>query len=80
MNRLLVGARARIDWLPQETILFDACALERQMHIKLEADATLLLVEPLVFGRAAMDETLRSPCFKDTISVQNKASRSSLTP
>lgn len=68
-NRLRVKARAQINWLPQETILFEACALERQMHVELEDDASVLLVEPLVFGRAAMGETLRGAYFKDKISI-----------
>lgn len=68
-NRLCVKAQARINWLPQETILFEACALERQMHVELEAGASLLLVEPLVFGRVAMGETLRDADFKDRISI-----------
>ncbi len=71
-NRLHVKARAQINWLPQETILFEACALERQMHVELEEGASLLLVEPLVIGRAAMGETLRSAYFKDKISIRRQ--------
>jgi urease accessory protein len=57
---LQVEAGARLDWLPQETILFDAAALRRQTMVTLAPDARFLGVEALVFGRAASGETLRS--------------------
>ncbi len=56
--RMQVGAGAALDWLPQETILFEGSALERTTRIDLDAGARLLLCETLVFGRAAMGETL----------------------
>lgn len=71
-NRLSVKARARINWLPQETILFEACSLERQMHVDLEPETSLLLIEPLVFGRAAMGETLSGAYLKDKISIRRQ--------
>lgn len=51
---------ARIDWLPQETILFDAANLKRRINVSLARDAEFFCVEPLVFGRAAMGETVTS--------------------
>ena len=56
---------ARIDWLPQETILFDGAALRRRLSIALAPGATLLAAEPIIFGRRAMGERLRSLCFSD---------------
>ena len=53
---LTARAGARLRWLPQETILFDGCALDRRMRVALDGDARALLVEPLVLGRAAMGE------------------------
>ena len=53
------GAGARLDWLPQETILFDAARLERRLEVDLAADARLTALETLVLGRAAMGETVR---------------------
>ncbi|MEM1313216.1 MAG: urease accessory protein UreD [Pseudomonadota bacterium] len=63
--RLRLGAGARLDWLPQETILFDGGALDRRLEIEMEEDARLLAVEPLVLGRAAMGETVRDARFRD---------------
>jgi len=71
-NRLFVSAGARFDWLPQETILFEASALNRRMQVELEAEAALLLVEPLVFGRAAMGETLKNAYFSDRIDIRRQ--------
>jgi urease accessory protein len=57
--------RARIAWLPQETILFDRAALARRIDIDLAATASLLCAEVVVFGRTAMDERLREGSFVD---------------
>jgi len=68
-NTLAVDSGATLHWLPQETILYDGCALRRRLSVDLAQDASLLLVEPLVFGRAAMGETLRQAHFRDRIEV-----------
>ena len=68
-TRIRVEAGARVNWLPQETILFDGCAFERSLKIDLAADAGLLMVEPLVFGRAAMGERLGQARFHDRIEI-----------
>ena len=60
---------ASLNWLPQELILFDRCALRRRLTIDLAARASLLMVEPVVFGRAAMPEVLRDVMFRDRISI-----------
>ena len=56
--RLSAGPGARVDWLPQETILFDGAALARRMSVALAGNARFLGVETLVFGRAAMGESV----------------------
>jgi urease accessory protein len=53
-----VGAGARLDWLPQETILFEAAHLQRRTEIALASDATCLLAETVVLGRHAMGEAI----------------------
>jgi len=64
-TRLDVGAGARLDWLPQETILFDDSALERSIEIDLAPDAMFTGLETLVLGRAAMGETVRRTLLRD---------------
>ena len=60
---------ARLNWLPQETILFNECALRRSLRIDLAEGARLLMVEPLIFGRRAMGEVLHHAHFSDRIRI-----------
>lgn len=57
--RLDAGAGSWLEWLPQETILFDGSRLERTTSIEAAAGARVLAGEMLVFGRRARGETLR---------------------
>jgi len=68
-NTISARPGATLHWLPQETILYEGCALRRSLSVDLADDASLLLVEPLVFGRAAMGEALRHANFRDTIRI-----------
>lgn len=68
-SRITVGQAGCLHWLPQELILYDGCALDRRLEIDLGPDARLLMVEPVVFGRLAMEETLRAGRFHDRIAV-----------
>jgi urease accessory protein len=67
---IVLDSTAALDWLPQEAILFDASALDRQLNIDMAADAHFLGVESLVFGRAAMGERVRTARIRDTIRVR----------
>ena len=62
---LSAGAGASLCWLPQETILFDQARLARKLDIDLAADARALIVEPVIFGRKAMGETVVTGVFRD---------------
>lgn len=62
---LTLGPGARLDWLPQETILFDRAALARRLTVEMAADARFLFCETLVLGRAAMGETLAAIALHD---------------
>lgn len=53
---LQVAAGGRLDWLPQETILFESSHLYRDTRIGLVGDASCLMAETLVLGRLAMGE------------------------
>ena len=63
---LTVGAGGALDWLPQETILFDACQLDRLTEVHLGEGASYLGLETVVLGRAAMGEVLRDVSLRDT--------------
>ncbi|WP_420968523.1 urease accessory protein UreD [Bradyrhizobium sp. B120] len=62
---LKVADGAHLSWLPQETILFDRARIHRGFDIDLAEGASLLLCEIVVFGRAAMGETMRHGEFVD---------------
>jgi urease accessory protein len=54
--RVEIGPAARLEWLPQETILFEGARFSRRLEVELAADASLFLVEAIIFGRIAMGE------------------------
>lgn len=58
------------EWLPQETILFDRCKLDRVLDVRLAGDARFLGLEMLVFGRAAMGERVEQAEITDAIRVR----------
>jgi urease accessory protein len=69
-TRLTVGTGGSLEWLPQETILFDRCALDRRLEVDLAQDARFLGVETLVFGRTAMGERVHQGLLRDLIRVR----------
>lgn len=69
-NRVSVAAGGRMNWLPQETILYDGCSLNRALEIDLQTGASVLVAEPVIFGRAAMGETLTNARFRDRIEIR----------
>ncbi len=62
-----VAAGAALEWLPQETILFNQCALDRVLTVDLATDSWFLGVEALVFGRTAMGESVINASLHDRI-------------
>jgi urease accessory protein len=67
---IAVGPDAVAEWLPQETILFDRCSLDRRLTIDVALGASFLGVEMLVFGRAAMGERVVTARLRDLIQVR----------
>lgn len=60
-----VAAGAVLEWLPQETILFEKSRLRRMNNVYLEAGSRLIALEATLFGRTAHGETLRSASVRD---------------
>ena len=69
-THITVEPGARAEWLPQETILFDRCAVDRVLEVDVADDAWFLGVETLVFGRTAMGETVATARLADTIRIR----------
>ncbi len=64
-TRLTVGEGARLDWLPQETILFEHSRHDRSLDVDLAAGAQFCAVEAILLGREAMGEAARSALLRD---------------
>ncbi len=58
--------RGRLEWLPQETILFDGAKLRRRTHIRAEAGATILAGDMVTFGRRARGERFHTGALLDS--------------
>lgn len=63
--KLEAEAGATLQWLPQETILFDTARLARTYEVDLAEDARFLSFEGLMLGRAARGETVREGHLSD---------------
>jgi urease accessory protein len=57
---LNVGANAVLEWLPQETIFFDAAHVQLDNTVVLEKNASYIGCEILCFGRTASGESFAS--------------------
>lgn len=64
-TRLSVAAGGRVEWLPQETIVFDRARVRRSLEVGLHPEGSALLFEATVFGREAHGETVREGAFAD---------------
>lgn len=56
---------SRLDWLPQETIVFDGAVAHRNLTAEMAASARLTLFEGLGLGRVAHGETLSNIGWRD---------------
>ncbi|MCX7165830.1 MAG: urease accessory protein UreD [Rhodocyclales bacterium] len=55
--RLRVGAGAKVEWLPQESIVFSGAQATMRTTVELEQEARFVGVETICFGRRASGET-----------------------
>jgi urease accessory protein len=65
-----VGEGATLDWLPQETIVFQGARLKRRTVAEVAAGGSLLACEMVVLGRAASGERFTSGLLLDSWSVR----------
>jgi len=70
---LRAGAGARLDWLPQETILFDGGRIDRRLEAAVAEDARLTLLEAVVFGREARAERIADGLFIDRWRIRRES-------
>jgi len=67
---LEVGAGARLEWLPQETIFFDHAEVALSHTVSLAADAVYLSAEILCFGRSAAGESYAGGKIRQSTSIR----------
>ncbi len=67
---LTVGEGATLDWLPQETIVFQGARLKRRTVADVAAGGALLGCEMVVLGRAAAGERFQAGLLLDSWSVR----------
>lgn len=65
-----VGEGAVLDWLPQETIVFEGARLKRRTVAEVAAGGSLLACEMVVLGRAASGERFTGGLLLDSWSVR----------
>jgi urease accessory protein len=65
-----VGEGAILDWLPQETIVFEGARLKRRTAADVAAGGSLLACEMVVLGRAASGERFTRGLLLDSWSVR----------
>ncbi len=66
---LRVQDGATLWWLPQETLIFDGCALDRRLSCDIIGSGSALIVEPICVGRLAMGEDTVSGMMTDRVDV-----------
>jgi urease accessory protein len=74
-NVIEAEAGASVEWLPQETILFDGASINRRLEVGIAGNARFLGVETLVFGRAAMGEEVTRLHLRDLIGLRRDGRR-----
>ncbi len=63
--RIALEPGTRLDWLPQQTILYAGGRLERRVEVDVVGDSRLLMVELTTFGRPESDEGLAPASLND---------------
>lgn len=69
-QRLRVERAGRLDWIPQETIIFNQGRMRRRLQIDLDDDAEITIAEAVIFGRTAMGETVTEGGLSDVWTVR----------
>lgn len=70
--RLQVGVGATLEWLPQETIFFDASRAQLDMQVELDAGAGFIGWDILCLGRSASGERFDRGLIRSTIRIRRE--------
>jgi urease accessory protein len=64
-----IGANACLEWLPQETIMFDRARYQQDLRVNLAPGATFCAWEVVRLGRSASQETFSHGCWQNAVEV-----------
>ena len=67
-----VAAGARCEWLPQETIVFDAAAADNDVCVTLRADSVFIGWDIVCFGRLASGESMRTGHYRQRLRIERE--------
>jgi urease accessory protein len=67
---LTLDAASALEWLPQESIVFDGTVARQDLTIRLTSESKLFAWEMVCFGRSAREERFRQGCFRQTIAIE----------
>jgi urease accessory protein len=68
--RIVAGEGGAVEWLPQETIVFDQARVEMVHEVELAADASYIGSEILCFGRRAAGERFQRGSLRQHTSIR----------
>jgi len=68
-----LGPGADLEWLPQETLVFEGGLLQQQQRLELAENASWLGIDVVRFGRTARGETLGNGCWRSSLEIQRKS-------
>lgn len=64
-----IGANACLEWLPQETIIFNQAKYQQDIRVNLAAGATFCAWDIVRLGRSASQETFTEGCWQNALEV-----------
>ncbi len=68
-TQIQVGSEAHLEWMPQETILFEKAHYQHHLHIDLEPGATALVWDLTRLGRSARGERFLEGYWRSTTEI-----------
>lgn len=67
--KIHIGANACLEWLPQETILFNQAKYQQDLHVDLDPGGIFCTWEIVRLGRSASQEIFQQGCWQNALEV-----------
>ncbi len=65
-----VALDGALEWLPQETIVFNRAQVQSEIHVRASREAAMIGWDHLIFGRKASGESFDTGCFRQSLSIE----------